>query len=178
MFQLTFGEYSVYVEDGSLPETYAEYSRHAQLKVEIGREGSEGRPAFCAVARQEGWPFLTIALRYSPAGHGFAPGVLLVPESAVLFYGAGTQLLAFDLHTPRQLWGDVADMGFWSWRRYGSTVLMSAELELAAWDVAGRKLWTTFVEPPWSYTVHHGAVRLDVMGEVSEFSLQEGPRRT
>ncbi len=176
MFELTFDDYSVQVEDGGLPETYAEYSRHAQLKVEIGLEGGEGRAAFCAVARQQGYPFLVIAMRYSPAGHGFAPGVLLVPETATLFYGAGTQLLAFELHTPRQLWADAADVGFWSWRRHGRTVLMSAELELAAWNVNGRKLWTTFVEPPWSYTVQDGAVRLDVMGEISEFSLQEGPR--
>jgi len=28
---------------------------------------------------------------------------------------------------------------------------MSAELELAAWRTDGTKLWTTFVEPPWTY---------------------------
>lgn len=176
MSALTFGEYSVQVEDGSLPETYGDYSRHAQLKVELGLEGSEGRTAFCAVAKQEGWPFLIIALRYSPAGHGFGPGVLLVPETQVFFLGAGTQLFAFELRTPRQLWEDVADVGFWSWRRYGSTVLMSAELELAAWNLTGRKLWTTFVEPPWSYAVHNDSVRLDVMGAITEFSLEAGPQ--
>ncbi len=175
MFELTFGEYSVQVEDRSLPKGYADYSRHARLKVELGLAGREGRVAFCAVAKQEGWPFLIIALRYSPAGHGFRPGVLLVPETQVFFLGAGTQLFAFELRTPRQLWEDVADVGFWSWRRYGRTILMSAELELAAWDLKGHKLWTTFVEPPWSYTVHDRSVRLDVMGAVSEFSVEAGP---
>jgi hypothetical protein len=26
---------------------------------------------------------------------------------------------------------------------------MAAELELAAWDVGGDKLWSRIVEPPW-----------------------------
>jgi hypothetical protein len=52
---------------------------------------------------------------------------------------------------------------------------MSAELELAAWDVHGRKLWTTFVEPPWGYRVEGGRVRLDVMGRGSSFDLTAGP---
>ena len=56
-------------------------------------------------------------------------------------------------------------------------VLMSAELELAAWDLAGQKLWTTFVEPPWSYEVRNGVVTLDVMGVISEFLTKSGPDR-
>ena len=178
MFELTFGEYSVQVEDGGLPETYEEYAHHAQLRVDAGLDGSEGRSAFCAVARQDEWPFLIIAQRYSPAGHGFSPGVLIVPETGVLFYGAGTQLLAFDLRGPQQLWEDVAGVGFWCWRQHDKTILMSAEIELAAWSLDGRKRWTTFVEPPWNYTANNASVRLDVMGKVSEFSLVEGPKNS
>ena len=48
--------------------------------------------------------------------------------------------------SPRRLSEDSADVGFWSWAQHGETVLMSAELELAAWSSAGRKLWSTFVE--------------------------------
>jgi hypothetical protein len=52
---------------------------------------------------------------------------------------------------------------------------MSAELELAAWTVSGVKLWTMFVEPPWSYEVTAGQILLDVMGVTSTFDLIRGP---
>jgi hypothetical protein len=52
---------------------------------------------------------------------------------------------------------------------------MAAELELAAWNVQGKKLWSIFVEPPWIYEVHDNRIRLDVMGNVSEFDLNIGP---
>ncbi|GAA0580321.1 hypothetical protein GCM10010172_76640 [Paractinoplanes ferrugineus] len=70
---------------------------------------------------------------------------------------------------------DEADFGFWGWCRHGEVVLMSAELELAAWTVDGEKLWTTFVEPPWSYDIDAGRVRVDVMGSVRSFDLRRGP---
>jgi len=52
---------------------------------------------------------------------------------------------------------------------------MSAELELAAWSTSGVRLWTTFVEPPWTYEVTQGILHLDVMGSLSSFPLKEGP---
>jgi hypothetical protein len=100
---------------------------------------------------------------------------MLVAETATLFVGAGERVLAYRLTPPKRLWQDTADTGFWSWARRGDTVLMSAELELAAWDVGGEKLWTTFVEPPWSYAVRGDIVELDVMGEVRSFPLRSGP---
>lgn len=51
---------------------------------------------------------------------------------------------------------------------------MAAEIELAAWDLQGRKPWTTFVEPPWDYQVEDGRVHLDVMGMLSDFDLVQG----
>ena len=178
MYQLVCGEYSIQVEDGGLPEIYAEYSSRAVLKIEKDLKSSEGKAAFCAVARDRDWPFLAIAFRYSPSGSGFSPGLVLVPETDLLFLGAGTLLLAFDLRIPCQLWEDSAEVGFLSWSRHAEVVVMSAELELAAWDLNGRKLWTKNVEPPWDYTVENGLVKLDVMGEVSEFSLDDGPNGT
>ena len=68
-----------------------------------------------------------------------------------------------------------SDVGFWGWRRHGDIVLMSAELEFAAWDVSGRKLWSTFVEPPWSYEILGDRVELDVMGRKSSFVAGIGP---
>jgi hypothetical protein len=52
---------------------------------------------------------------------------------------------------------------------------MSAELELAALDLLGRRLWSTLVEPPWSYEVVTGVIQLDVMGEKSSFGVESGP---
>jgi hypothetical protein len=52
---------------------------------------------------------------------------------------------------------------------------MSAEQELAAWDIAGRKLWSTFVEPPWSYEVNGDHVALDVVGRKPDFFAAIGP---
>jgi hypothetical protein len=132
-----------------------------------------------AVAVGDGeWPGLVVTQRYAPAGPGFAPGVLLVPETRQVFIGAGTRLLGYEARSGlwRRSWTDGAEYGFWSWRQHSDVVLMSAELELAAWTVAGDKLWTTFVEPPWSYRVDDGQVRLDGMDTVSTFDLHAGPR--
>jgi hypothetical protein len=52
---------------------------------------------------------------------------------------------------------------------------MSAETELAAWRTTGEKLWATFVEPPWSYEVIEGTVKVDVMGRVSAYPVEFGP---
>ena len=121
-------------------------------------------------------PQLLVATRYAPSVGGFAPGVLIVPETDTAWIGAGTKLLAYRLGTaPLRLWEDTAEVGFWGWRRHGATILMSAELELAAWDLDGNKLWTRAVEPPWSYTVADDQVMLDVMGNVMRFGLREPP---
>ena len=53
--------------------------------------------------------------------------------------------------------------------------LAADKLELAAWSAVGEKLWSTFVEPPWSYRVEGDIVHLDVMGRLSSFSLRDGP---
>ena len=54
---------------------------------------------------------------------------------------------------------------------------MSAELEPAAGDLSGGKLWSTFVEPPWDYEVWDTQLELDVMGKKSSFSARIGPVR-
>jgi hypothetical protein len=116
------------------------------------------------------WPFLCVALRYHREGEG-NPGVLLVPETGLLFIGAGERLVAYDLHSPRRLWEDQADMGFHTWQRHGDWVLMASELDFAAWDIRGVKRWSRCVEPPWSYRVEDDTVHLDVMGPRSSSPL-------
>lgn len=89
----------------------------------------------------------------------------------LLFIGAGRRLLAYDLKLPARLWEDAADMGFCSWSVYPDPVLIAAELELAAWDRGGRKLWSRFVEPPWTFRVVDDKVHIDVVGKRTEVSL-------
>jgi hypothetical protein len=67
------------------------------------------------------------------------------------------------------------DCGHLGWARHGEFIVMSAELELAVWDIHGEKRWTTFVEPQWEYVVAEGLVHLDLMGQLSTFPLETGP---
>ena len=146
----------------------------ADLVDELDGHATEGK-AFClTVARGLEFPFLVVAQRYEPAG-GFRPAVLIVPESNLLFIGAGERLVAYDLDGPTRLWMDSTPCGFWGWARHGDRIVLSAELELAAWDIQGRKCWSTFVEPPWTYRVSGAMIDLDVMGTKSRFPLDAGP---
>jgi hypothetical protein len=159
------------------PGIHNAYAERAKLAEKF--DYAEHRPGFCWVAARPAnaaWPTLVVEQRYSPAGFGFDPGLLIIPETEILLLGAGTRLLAYDLAGPARLWEDDADHGFWSWGRHDGTILMSAELELAAWDLNAKKLWTTYVEPPWEYRVDGGTVHLDVMGEKSAFPLATGPK--
>ena len=131
---------------------------------------------FAVQSRTAGWPELAVAMRFEPEpAQGFHPGFLLIPEQHVIFVGAGTRLIAYRLSPVRRLWEDEAELGFWRWRRHGEIVLMSAELEFAAWNTQGQKLWSTFVEPPWHYDVDGEEIVLDVMGRTSRFSAASGP---
>jgi hypothetical protein len=132
---------------------------------------------FIAVDRETSdWPSLVVTQEYAPTW-GFGPGALLIPEACRLFVGAGDRLLSYECRSGpwSRSWIDEAEVGFWAWQQHDDVVLMSAELELAAWSTDGEKLWTTFVEPPWSYVVEEQRVRLDVMGELRVFSLSDGP---
>jgi hypothetical protein len=121
-------------------------------------------------------PSLMVSQTFAPSQGGFFPGVLLVPQSSRVFVGAGERLLCYstyDGHWVRQ-WEDTANAGFWGWDIHGGVVVMSAELEIAAWTADGEKLWTRFVEPPWSYSVNGSTLVLDVMGQIALLSLESG----
>ena len=159
------------------PELRDAYVEKAKLVEQLDLK--EHRAGYCWVAvcpAAEPWPTLVVEQRYSPAGYGFFPGLLLLPETEILLVGAGTRLLAYDLRGPARLWEGHAESGFWRWNRHGDHILMSAELELAAWDLHAQKLWTAYVEPPWDYRIEDGNVHLDVMGEKSVFPLVTGRR--
>lgn len=183
MIQVTVAEYIIHVGD-DMPEQDDYYCAHAALAERFGVVRDERsllpRASLCDlhvdVRRGSTWPFVCVAQQYDREG-GWYPGVLLVPETDVLFIGAGERLLAYDLRIPARLWEDRADFGFHRWQRHDELVVMSAELELAVWDLQGVKRWSTFVEPPWDYEVDGSMLRLDVMGTVSLFPLASGPVR-
>lgn len=175
MFQVSIGEYEICCQADGLPSMLSEYQQRATLVEDFGVADEAGASVcFLSVGRPQQWPFLVVVQRYSPARCGFFPGVLLVPETHRLFVGAGRRLLGYDLSLPARLWDDETDCGFWSWTRHGSVVLMAAELELAAWDIDGCKLWSRFVEPPWEFSVTGEVVTVDVMGVVSQIHLRSG----
>lgn len=179
MMKFSAGEYTVGCSVGELPAIYNSLVAHARLHDDFGVKQADGTALFVSVERSSSYtPELIVTQRFEPGPEaGFHPGVLIVPETHVLFIGAGTRLLAYNIKHFLRLWEDEADTGFWFWKRHGNTILMSAELELAAWSLAGTKLWSTFVEPPWVYEVHGTLVELDLMGTKSRFDLQHGPGR-
>ena len=176
MFKLSIGPYLIQTGQGKLPELYPEYARRAILSDEFDLQNAERTHCFVSVARASVWPQLVVAQTFSPSAGGFEPGVLLVQETETLFIGAGERPLAYRLGPFERLWEDTCDMGFWGWEQHGEVVLMRAELELAAWDCFGKKLWSTFVEPPWDCVVKDDRIQLDVMGDKSEFDLAKGPK--
>ncbi len=113
------------------------------------------------------------ALRWD--GKVIHPGVLLDPETGCLFLGRQERLVADDLHAVQRLWVDHTESGFWGRSRHGDVVFLAAELELAAWDGQGRKLWATFVEPPWHDTVADRVVHVTVLDVGASFPLTTGP---
>jgi hypothetical protein len=173
MFTIAMPGYTLLCQSEGLPSLYNEYTRHATLLEDFDVRGYEGIACFIAVQPQNAqWPSLVVAQRYNNVA-GFHPGILLVPETNFLFVGAGERLLAYDLTAPARLWEDHTQAGFWNWARYKDLVIMSAELELAVWNTRGDNLYSTFVEPPWGYTVQDDAIHVDVMGKAITVPLAQ-----
>lgn len=178
MFRLTVDSYTVLISD-HLPLQDKIYRDHASL-IEHRASHTPGLQKdflYLAVSQSSHeFPFLVVTQHYTPGPDaGFYPGVLLLPETSLLFVGAGERLLAYCLDRQSLLWEDYADTGFWGWETYQDVLLMSAELELAVWNNRGEKLWSTFVEPPWSYRLDENTIHIGVMGSVASFPLYEGP---
>jgi hypothetical protein len=173
-FKVTCAGYTLECTPNGLPLIYDRLRQQAALVDEFALH----EPNHCCLTVKragEPWPFVVVAQSYAPSGAGFEPGVLLVVETKVLFVGAGERVLAYRLEPPTRLWEDRADSGFLAWEQHGDTVILAAELELAAWSTAGRKRWTMFVEPPWEFTVTGDVIEVDVMGKQKSFGLRDGP---
>ncbi|MFC4455024.1 hypothetical protein [Deinococcus sonorensis] len=178
--RVQIGRFSVQLWQGVVPAHLDQLMQRSDLAETHGhlngRQDEDGA-LFCAAVTPDGggWPALFVAQRSAPDVPGFDPGVLIVPETGLVLIGAGERLLAYRLDDPPvRLWEDHTEVGFWWWDRQGEVVLMAAELELAAWDLSGRKRWSMFVEPPWSSSVQNDHIHLNVMNHLSQFSLAAG----
>ena len=102
----------------------------------------------CGEGSSARWPEIVITQKYEDASGTFHPNFLMVPETSILFIGAGERLLAYNVERREKVFEDRTDYGFWSWRRQEDYVLISAELEFGVRRKTGEKHWSTFVEPP------------------------------
>lgn len=162
LFRFTCGPYTVSLGD-NLPPMYYSYCRSARFVDVFELEGSYSALCYLAVTRGHGWPFLVVAQRYSPGPQsGFYPGVLFVPETDLLFLGAGERLLAYSLAEPARLWECGLTGGFWQWERSQECIIMSSENKLEIWDIHGQKRWDFSVEPPWQYTLDGDTIQVSM----------------
>lgn len=175
MFRITLDEFTLSISE-SLPTIFSEYREHAKLVEIFESRDTDVSQVFLAVAKNANWPFLIVVQKRSTgAESGFHPGMLLIPETHLLFVGVEEHVFVYNLETVERMWEEQILLGFWGWERYGHYVIMSAEVEMAVWDMYGKKLWSTFVEPPWSYTLDDDSVYLDVGEKKFSFSLLTGP---
>lgn len=106
----------------------------------------------------------------------FAPGVHLVPETGTLFVGCAESLAVYDLEKAERTHLDLTPYAFVSWSRHDDVIVMCGELEVAAYDLTGKRLWAATIEPPWDFGVNGDTMFTIVMGHKTEFSLREGPK--
>ncbi len=171
---ISVGQWQVMVDSDVPPLMYKHYVSNAELVDEISLD-RDGRYFMTTVSPAAAdWPELVVALRYKPNVGGFDPGVAVVDST--VFIGAGDTTVCYQKDPAwTRLWVDAVELGFWGWAIHSDIVVMQGELTLAAFDSGGTKLWSRFVEPPWTYEVdEHRQVTLDVMGTISRFDLWTG----
>jgi hypothetical protein len=138
-------------------------------------EDEDGEERYVLVHRAGGAPTLLVI------GHvreGYGCGVHIVGETGVMFYGCGESVCAYDIATGTKLHHDITPHAFHSWNRHDDVVIMSGELEVAAYALDGTKLWSATVESPWDFGVTGEKMYTLVMGHRVEFPLREGPGDT
>jgi hypothetical protein len=174
LFSVVIGSYELLVHPRSQPNMWNLNTKRARIVENIDDSYNNPLTCFIVVNKNNKGCLFALKLTFEPQG-GVYPGVVLIPETDVLFIGAGETLLAYRLDEPSKLWHDTNDAGFHSWARYDDVIVMSAELEVAAWNIRGEKLWSMYVEPPYGYTVKNGIVHMDRMEGKLEFPLEAGP---
>ena len=146
-----------------------------ERRISVDRPAAEDEdraPVYVLVHRAGGAPTLMIVGRLR---EGYGCGVHIVPDTGVLFFGGGESVCAYDMASGTKLHQDITPYAFHSWNRHGDVILMSGELEVAAFALDGTKLWSATVESPWDYGVSGANMYTLVMGHKVEFPLRDGP---
>jgi hypothetical protein len=145
-----------------------------ESRVVVDRIGDdEARdPVYVLVSAAARPPSLLVVGRMRAS---FLPGVHLVPETSTLFVGCAESLAVYDLEKAERAHLDLTPYAFTSFNRHGDVVVMSGELEIAAYDLRGQRLWAATIEPPWDYGVQGDTMFTIAMGHKTEFPLREGP---
>jgi hypothetical protein len=139
----------------------------------IGDDAS--RPAFFAlVARAASAPSLLVVGRFRP---DYPPGLHIVAETNTLLVGCGESLAAYDLTAAARTHLDVTPYSFRAWARHNDVVIMCGELEVAGYDLSGRRLWAATIDPPWNYGVDDATMFTIAAGHRTEFPLRSGRER-
>lgn len=175
MFSFAVGRYVVHLQPIG-QATPAKAGTDWMRDVDDEGQDDDSRLHLAVDRADDGQRVLEVRRRYSPGNpSGFWPAAAFIEETGVLFISAGAWAAAYDVELPAKLWEEQVELGAWSWSRHKGVVLLSSELSLTAWDIAGRKLWSRFVEPPWTFSVSGDEVHLEVMGERTSFPLHSGP---
>lgn len=180
---ITIDDYTISMIEGDPAEWPIPWQGSgAKLKERLEIAGDRGWWCGLRVDRRDE-PCLKLAIKY-PADVWSEPRVLLVPETAVLFLKVSGRIYLYDLRAGLQLAYERMDLPSWRWLRDGDTVLLVAELDLMAWDISGRHLWSTYIEPPHDVTVRDGVVYADAYRLAKKtkpgrwrFPLREGPAK-
>lgn len=174
MIEFNFDKYKIAVQTVKEPGIYDMWLDRASFK-DIDGLKNDGIPIYIGVGHGEEWYNTVIAFRSDPIEYGgFDPGILIVPETNTLFVGAGTIVRTYDLKNQKRKFEKKLSCGFWGWSRHHDLILMQEESEFGIYTLDGQEIWSTFVEPPWSFDIEDNRVKLDVMDEISYRDLKTG----
>lgn len=145
MLSIILNEYTLLISNEYLDDLRESQNPESFLEV-IKHEDVVASKSFFVVIAKEGKELLRLAVAYSQSASesGFHPGFVLVPETHLLFVGAGEKLVLYKWDPPEKLWEEDIMVGFWGWQRYRDVIIMSAELQLTVWDRDGKKLWSQY----------------------------------
>jgi hypothetical protein len=182
MFAVNIGQFTLLGCSGALPDHFNIYTDDADLVEELNLDILQQDPngsniCFLVVqdnANKQRYK-MTLTLGYSPSEPAFHPELLYIPETTLLFIGAGECILVYKLDPVSRVVEDRANLGFLAWRRYKNYVIMEAETEIAVWTLAGKKQWSHFVEPPWNYQFEGQRMHLTSLGKTVSFPIDVGP---
>ena len=174
MIEFNIDKYKIAVQIGKKPDLYDIWLKHAVFKDIEGLENI-GTPIYVGIQLGNEWCDSIIAFCSDPIDYaGFNPGILVVPETDTLFIGAGTVARTYDLKKQIRKFHKEFIFGFWGWSRHKNLIIMQEELEFGVYSIDGNEKWSTYVEPPWTFSIEDDRVKLTVMDKISYYSLETG----